>query len=107
MNLANKILKEKIDVAIGHCPREFDKKIDTIFFSLSERQFNVISKAFGVKRIVALCQSNMVGKIEFNNYKIEIHYADRRSQYELIATHKDYIKDFEEREKYIDLKFGY
>ena len=108
MNLAEKILTEKIDDRISFikrsCIRPFDEKIDTLQIHLSPRQFSVIKKNFNLKEIYELCRGQYIDTFEFSNYSVNSHYNERLSIYELTLKHKDYIEDFEDRENYIDSK---
>lgn len=92
MDLANKIMHEKIEEYIkfinNHCPREFDIKIDALSIHLSERQYKVIQ----------LSKLN-----EFEGFVIRnTRYNPYAAQYELYMKHKEFIEDFEERSNYIE-----
>ena len=111
-DLAIKILNQKVSEKISfinrQATRNFDKNIDYLSISLSEKQFYVICKYFNIHKVYALGGLQFVGKenIVFDTYKCDkLRYNDRQNCYELLIKDIAYIEDEEERFNYIDLLY--
>ena len=106
-DLAIKILEQKIDKKIYQINKskyKFDKHINYLSISLSERQFRVIQKHFNIKVVRVLGSGLSITTFSFNNYKVEkVKYNDRFNCYELLIKDIAYIEDEEKHFSYIDL----
>lgn len=109
-DLSIKILKHKIDEKVSfinrQATRQFDKNIDLISISLSERQFFVIQKHFNIHKVISIYGVEYRGEVGVESLKCDkIRYNDRKSCYELLFKDIVYIEDEEEREEYLDILF--
>lgn len=104
--LANIILNEKIQQRINHInthgARNFDRKCDTINFSLTPKQFYIIKKHYKLNENYVLCCGIRIDKFSFGDYEISSKYNDRKNYYELCAKHKDFIEDLDKRLDYFE-----
>ena len=108
-NLAKKILEEKINAKLDYLKkcaesgyRPFTKECDILTIDLTPKQFFVIERNFKVKSVLVLCEGRKYDNFTFGEWTIAPHYNDRLAIYELSVTHKDYIKDEEERFNFLD-----
>lgn len=99
--LINKIRKH-INFIDSQCSRKFDNKVDIVRFSLTDRQFNVIRKAFNLKQTQVLCGRDEISDFRFCNYTIKTFFNDRMNVYELRAKHDDFIEDYDEQLDYME-----
>lgn len=104
--LANIILNEKISKTVNwintHGFRNFDRKCDTINFSLTPKQFHVIKKHYNLKETFVLCSGYKIDNFSFSDYVITTRRNDRMNCYELSLKHKDYIEDLDKRFDYLE-----